>query len=169
MIGKMLDDFLGTNQQEHHEKAYGEGVRDAQQGDWLDNLTHGLAEIVIPSNSGSTQSQSYEAGYHSGETYDSNEQPAQTSTSTDLDYDSYARSPYGSAPSSDSGDSSDAGVSYGSYSAGDFPSSPSSSFYGSEVRGSGIAAKHRSDHRIHHKSDHRGSAVLRHHKSDHRK
>jgi hypothetical protein len=72
MVGKLIDDLLGTNQEEQHEKAYGDGVKDAQNEGWLDKAAHGIGDIAVPPEVGSSQSQSYEAGYHSGKTSEEN-------------------------------------------------------------------------------------------------
>ena len=51
-----------------HEKAYGRGVKNAQNADMFDKMEHALSDLIgdfLPK--GSTESQSYEAGYHSEE------------------------------------------------------------------------------------------------------
>lgn len=63
-----LSDLLGTSQ-ENHEQAYGEGTNDAENAGFVESIAHDLGDIVIDTTIfgglQSSESQSYEAGWHS--------------------------------------------------------------------------------------------------------
>lgn len=57
--------LFSNYEKESHEAAYGQGARDAENAGFLDEVFHGLGDVigsVVPSTS---ERESYEKGWHS--------------------------------------------------------------------------------------------------------